>query len=73
MEDDRGLDDDSIDGFSVVSDVPVVLDVPSPLPIDLDPSRRITAASFVLMDEVCVLRVVPYVVRGFQSCDAFGF
>ena len=39
LEDDRFHDDDSIDGVSVVSDVPVVPDVPSPLPIDLDPRR----------------------------------
>ena len=39
---------------SVVSDVPVVPDVPSPLPIDLDPRRRIIAASFGLLDEVCL-------------------
>ena len=51
-----------------------VPDVPSPLPIDLDPRRRIIAASFGLLDEVClkdefnhrahVLKVVPFVVRG---------
>ena len=71
LEDDRFSDDDSIDGVSVVSDVLVVPDAPSPLPIDLDPRRRIMAASFGLLDEVClkdefncrvhVLRVVPFV------------
>ena len=55
-------------------DVPVVPDVPSPLPIDLDPRRKIIATSFGLLDEVClkdefnhrahVLKVVPFVVRG---------
>ena len=55
-------------------DVSVVPDVPSPSPIDLDPRRRIMAASFGLLDEVClkdefncrahVPRVVPCVVRG---------
>ena len=77
LEDDRFPDDDSIDGVSVVSDVPVVPDAPSPLPIDLDPRRRIMAASFGLLDEVClkdefncrahVPRVVPFVVRGGRS------
>ena len=53
---------------------PVVPDVPSPLPIDLDPRRIIIAASFGLLDEVClkdefnhrahVFEVVPFVVRG---------
>ena len=68
LEDDKFPDDDSIYGVSVVSDVSVVLGVSSPLPIDLDPRRRIIAANFGLLDEVClkdcrahVSRVVPFV------------